>query len=360
MKKLTDSLAVTRDKFKKDIAEIYARYDADLAQAKADYNPKSGKLADVIEELKQTRDIALDKAKSEARNYIYQIATELTEKETAKVIKFDSITFKMIDTIKNIPMTPLEFKVLVEAYGAKDYMCDRLLQQIAERNNISDATIRLEPSLDEKVAIIDGLMEQFDKLVDEYKGQSVYELEILLTDKRLFSALEQYSTTFSDADLTDVELARKASTVVLSKTNLLDQALAITNALKSAPNDTTRNAIIADLLKHNISTDACRLARCEKVFDDFRKTGAVEQFDEALEMRNEINAKVERATKDERTSGAFRRSIAETISDHKDNPYAMQMVSDMTKTSQLVADASAVVNEAYKGTIKIQSAPMGE
>lgn len=194
MVELKNALKVTRDTYKSKYRQAKQEKAVSVKDAKEKFINKQ--LDEELQKINADFDDSVSKLRQEAVDYAIPLFQDLKKQETSKVAKFDLDRVNKLLAISNLPISTREAVLLANEYGGKDYVSDKVLLDILEKNHIPSYTesfAHLNKNIDGKLEIIEDLETQFCDLLDNYADDENYRHEILLSDDRLESALRDFN-----------------------------------------------------------------------------------------------------------------------------------------------------------------------
>lgn len=329
---LTNALRVARDAYKDNYqSSINKKLDNEAALRK-NYVSNSRKY---IEEKKRIEDVfnnEVDAHKSQARESVKVKFSEIREAERKRVQTIDDIGVNRLMSIANIPIYAEELEVLNGEFGhGKNYWTGRVIASIAEKNGIAQHSFDFGTGYSDKIAILDYLEKQFDKLLDAYNGDCNPQIDMLLHDTILVENEGRYTGGFENIFRTHKELAYRALTLAKSKTNELDRCIVIHNVIKTSDR-LTKCEFIRRLLSDNlISRKIIFDSGCEDEIRAFEKQEQP-QYEEAKEIMEHVR------------KARTRQEVSAALSVNGSNAYIADMLKEEAKQNQIIAEYLASEN----------------
>lgn len=233
--RLLTEIRVARDDFKKRVDLITNEKKEALAVIKNDYVAGSKSALSKQEEIEKTFSAKLDSVRDEAADYIGEHFASVEEKETERLKNIDSLTLQSIEHLENIPVSLQELKVLNDTFGKnKNYWVEKKLLEIAIKNGISDKSLGLEASFEEKLAILSELKEEFFAMIAEYDGEATVKNTMFLHDTRLTKWEIRYKNGLNNIGMSAENIALHAFAMYSQKANILEKSQVVSNVLKNS------------------------------------------------------------------------------------------------------------------------------
>lgn len=328
------NITVARDMYMQRYAVICDEYEKGIASLKGNYITNSEKYREVKAKIEKKKADDTEKLRHELKKHISDESDKMRAHCKGEIRFFKSEYMDDLNRLKDLHLSYGEVEQLIEKYGNHAYWVDKLLLEIADKNNISTDKLNLEPSFDVKMGIIDELQNRIDSFLDgwgNYDGEKDVMLLTSVHDSQLFEFENDYSTSYNLKDLSLTQYVDRAKAIILSADDMLSRGISLNNALQSAPNNTVRYALIGALGDKMDSLLASPEIR--KMYDNAIKNEVVKQYQEGKELVGKI------ALNDEQSASAV-------IYDHRDNPYFMEMVSDIAKSNNTIKNAIEIVQLA--------------
>ena len=213
---------------------------------------KRAKIAEAEETFKKTIDELRDTCKGK-----YKMLFE--ELETRARARVGIVNREVLETVKafaDIPLSVDEFASIVNQYGGRNYLADRILEKMAEENGITSngltvdgEPLAIEPPLSTKLQILSELREQADHLIGTYG--TVDEDMMSRTGDLFPDVLERaeimYTNGLHESNITPKQIAVRVADILRTRgssaSNYLDNTL--NNAAPAV-----QRAIMNEVLAH--------------------------------------------------------------------------------------------------------------
>ena len=280
--KITDSITVARDAYRSKYTELSEKHNNDLKFLKDNYVNNSQQYKVQKELIQRNFKDDVEKARTDAVEFVLTQINELREQEVTRVGKIDADIMQKISSIADIPITAEELGILKEKYNSdnENYWASRLLANIAEKNGIPASQIYNSASISVKLDILGQLEQRTMDFLNKYDGSPSYDINALISDNVLMRSERIYCNGYENAPLEDEQTARRAF-VMLKDQNPVSQGIGIRNILNNA-SDTIKNAFFYQLSNSSdISEYALKWSGYEDEYKAFIN-GTINSYREAI------------------------------------------------------------------------------
>lgn len=228
-----DYTTVLRDTFNLEYNKLKNRRDAESTENKKNYRP--GEPLRQREEASKTRfKEDVERLRNKVKKDFNEIYEEEVTKQKARVLKRpDSVTLDMLRTLEGLPISEREFAYLIDNYAGRSYWGDKMLQGLAQANDI-EVDGRLDPSVDVVLDTLDDLKARLELFVNaEGKDRGSYMILNCLHDNTLVK-IEKRLDAGADPGLSPERQAKRLLHEVASAFNILEQTQKLSHAYNNA------------------------------------------------------------------------------------------------------------------------------
>lgn len=341
MNELCDFLIVGRDAYKQKYKNAKQRKEDAIKALQRDFKPGTKRFTDEKQDIEKHFKEEVESAKKEAHDFLDDKFADLQSYEMARVETLGNLEeMQKLNAIADLPMSSMEVRLLAQKYGGKNYYYDKLLNQIAEKNGISAKgieTLGLQPSIDTKMHVLQQLRQQFNELLDTYKGDMNYKTEVLLADSVVYRAEKLFTSGYSEGNMDDEAVARRAFANVLNQKNDMERGLALAEIMKNA-NDSIQREVLYKCASSNIIGDFA--------FEIAGVTTAVEAYRGGLGIEYEKAKKILQDVRDCKDDTDL---IKVVIRENKDNEMFLKLCENECLKNDAVNNAACDINlEAHE------------
>lgn len=272
------------EKYRREYDEALKLKEDALKRAKEGFIGET--LAKEIDRINSEFDAKIVKLKKSATAVLKDL-NALKEDEMQQIQGIDKNTIDKINALKDVPMTEDEFIALMgDVRITSNYWAKRSLMAIAEKNNIDVIKTGIGADYATKLNVISQLEDQFTRIIKGYPdadGDITERLcvrRVYLNDNVIARAIKIFGGELDTR--TDEAKADKAYMNIKSHHGDMEQAFAISNALRNANGEANRNRLL-----YNIATDS-------KISDlSMQMSGA---YDEIMDFRQNKSAEYKKAS----------------------------------------------------------------
>lgn len=333
-------LKTARINFKEEYRRLIEKRDADLKHMKENLIMNSPSYNEREQEIKDTFQKTMAELKIEEMEAVVPHIKELREQEIKRTQKIDEVALAKINAISNIPLTEMELQALNSTYNAKgDYWCNRALAVIAENNGIVPANIGIEPTLDIKLALIDELSNQLEKMLAEWNPEQKhnYRADVLLDDMVLERVVERYTNGYVEVD--SKRTATSAYWKIKTASSENERAIRINNAMRNLSQD-GKNMLMYKLVTENKIPDFTKqMSGLSDVFAEW-ENGKAKEYGYAVNTIKTIS------TMEDETI------IKQHIDAQSNNQFLDSMLKDEAKNNPYIKSVMYPNNEVVETKIK--------
>ena len=344
MIELFELLTVCRDSHRKAVTDAKRTYAKELAEIQKNY--KKGELyKEALQKAKSKMDKAIAKSKGEIKKEMGErLETERSraESEISTIATKAEVYNTLLSTLKGVIITAREMDLLVAQYGNKSYWTDKLLTSLAIENNLDADNLRLKPSLDIRLNILDEVTGELDTFLNTFPGSDDAKIGDLnlLSDRKIASWEDGYTNCFASGNrLSPIRKAQRAITDILTKTDEYLRGRAIAEHLDKAQG-MERRLILSRLNEVNLSDTALKFS------------GHYSEIKAAPLKEAELASKAEgilaEISKLEPGTDSTRHNISELLYDNIGNDYLIEEATKQAKTNddiRFALDAALYAHE---------------
>lgn len=341
MNEMCDFLIVGRDSYKQKYKDAKVRKESAIEILQRDFRPGTQRFKEEKQSIEQRFMEEVQAAKKEAHDFLDDKFLDLQSYEMSRVETLGNLEeLQKLNAIADLPMSSMEVRLLAQKYGGKNYYYDKILNQIAEKNGIPSRgieTLGLRPNVDVKMHVLEQLRQQFNDLLDNYKGDMNYKTEVLLADSVVYRAEKLFTNGYNEGNMDDEAVARRAFTNILQQKNDMERGLTLREVMKNA-NDSIQREILYKCANSNIIGEfALEIAGV---------TEAVEAYRGGLGVEYEKAKKILQDVKDCKDDIDL---IKVVIRENKDNEMFLKLCESECMRSSAVNDAACDINlEAHE------------
>lgn len=260
-----DMASVIRDAFGDFAAANEAERKQEIELYKEQWRP--GRL---LEEKLVEVNAHYDLLRKEKRDSLIEEFDEEFEKVVSqtkgKVLAVDSGVARYLRDLGDYPVTAVEYNILLSKYANVSYWGDKVLQDIARRNNIAYPADVFDP---DAATVIDALTELRGRVVrylDEAGSGTYSELDALHPSQ--LKKIEDRLTRGTDPQFSAEGKARRILTEIAEYRDVFRQSQAIRNVLATVADDVREQVLFGlEAGWSNILDDALRLSGASEKID---------------------------------------------------------------------------------------------
>lgn len=277
--------------FKKAVDEACDLRKTKLEELKKNYVPNTKLFFEQKEAIDNEFSNTMKALRNNAAERVLPEIEGLKAQEKERLMTFNKEDYEKLLLIKDMPLTANELSILAEnTLANEDYFTGRLVNYIAEKNNIVINPIYQEVSIDTKFDILDELTLHFNEVITRYPSKDRYESAIINhmygTDREMKNAKAKYGGQIANID--PEEVARTAYFDIISKNTEIERALFLDNALRNAKGE-SRNHLLCKLANDasKINDSIIGLSKHQAEIQSFR-TGKATEYNKAWETLKRI------------------------------------------------------------------------
>lgn len=207
-----------------------------------------------IQEIDSSYSAAVGAAKARARETADE-AFSVCDKAFHREIMAspDEGALRMLNSLGEMPLDSKELELLSDRYGGQNYIIDRKLVALAQRNavDLSDAGLTVRPSMGQRYTVLDELRSEVDGLIEHYSPDAVC---LELSDLRLEIAQKRMTNGFYNGYQDAEDRARSILTMARAAGRTVDTGMILGNGLKNL-DDSARLELLSMLAEDSGVSD---------------------------------------------------------------------------------------------------------
>lgn len=315
-----------------DVKPGTARYRAEKAQIEADFQSE-------VEKIRKEVSGEFSAAMESTRNRIaLELQASTWEKENMDTLKYFS----------DIPLSQQEINVLGERYGG-GYWSDRLLKQLAEKNNCEYGLGGAE--IGERLEILDELQNRLNALMSGYDTGGINAgILSAIHESQIYKLEERFTKGYTNMNLSPGQRADRAVAMTLGQAGFMERAVTLANAYRNADTE-TRQHILLMCADDSRLTDIAKMAGLDERVTAFKENG--------LSDMKEAVKTVKAAQSADSVIGA-----AAMLDNAKENPFIAELVKDTLEVTDSQNFRQAVeksdVGDLLKAKAEIEAEGAGK
>lgn len=265
-----DSLSVMRDNYKSKYETLTSAYQDQLKQIERNYKPSAPLYKQNKQKALDEYTKNIDSLKTECSNFMESEIEKVKSVINAEINVLPGDSINQLTRLSSIPLSTYEVKALADKFIGSNYWINRIVGNLAERNNVK--LDNLPPDASTQIEILEDIEERYNRFLDSWNGEKLsdYSARESLADSQLLRLEKRFTNNFVNENIGNLKNVQIGLATVTRERDPWAQSRFLKNLYDNC-SDIQKKYLLYETLNNDlIYSDAVIHSGLDEELSDFR------------------------------------------------------------------------------------------